>query len=56
MWETIAAGQIWRGEVYNRRKDGTVYPEEMTITPVRDAGGAITHFIAVKQAVSDRNK
>lgn len=56
MWETITAGQTWRGEVYNRRKDGTIYVEEMTITPVRVAGGAITHFIAVKQDVTERKE
>jgi PAS domain S-box-containing protein len=49
LWETIAAGRIWRGEICNRRKDGTLYTEEMTITPVRAAGGEITHFIAIKQ-------
>ena len=34
MWETILAGGVWRGELYNRRKDGSIYLEEMTITPV----------------------
>lgn len=50
MWETIAAGKTWRGEVCNRRKDGQLYAEEMTITPVRAGDGEITHFIAIKQA------
>ena len=36
MWEQLKAGEVWRGEMYNRRKDGTLYPEEQTITPVRD--------------------
>jgi PAS domain S-box-containing protein len=54
MWETILAGDIWRGEVVNRRRDGTRYTEEMTITPVRGAGDGITHFIAVKQDVTQR--
>lgn len=49
LWETISAGRIWRGEICNRRKDGTLYTEEMTITPVRASGGEITHFIAIKQ-------
>jgi len=52
MWETILAGGVWRGELVNRRKDGSVYPEEMTITPVRDSAGAITHFIAIKQDIT----
>lgn len=50
MWETIIAGGTWRGEVCNRRKDGQLYAEEMTITPVRAGDGEITHFIAIKQA------
>ncbi len=49
MWTTLLAGRVWSGEVINRRKDGEVYPEDLTITPVRDAGGEITHFIAIKR-------
>jgi PAS domain S-box-containing protein len=52
MWETILAGGVWRGELVNRRKDGSLYPEEMTITPVRDSAEAITHFIAIKQDIT----
>src|SRR5271165_264235 len=54
MWETLQKGHIWRGEVVNRRKDGKLYIEEMTITPVRDDGGEVTHFIAIKQDVTQR--
>lgn len=54
MWRTILAGQPWRGEVINRRKNGEIYNEEMTVTPVVSPSGAITHFIAVKQDVSER--
>jgi len=54
MWDTILAGDVWRGELVNRRKDGSLYSEEMAITPVRQAGGAITHFIAIKQDISER--
>ncbi|MFQ5616737.1 MAG: histidine kinase dimerization/phosphoacceptor domain -containing protein, partial [Anaerolineales bacterium] len=43
-------------ELTNRRKDGNLYPEEMTITPVRDAGGEITNFIAIKQDISERKR
>ena len=56
LWETILAGQTWRGEITNRRKDGTLYPEEQTITPVRDEGGQITHFIAIKEDISERKR
>ena len=52
LWKTILAGEIWHGELINRRKDGTHYTAEMSITPVRDPGGAITNFIAIKQDVT----
>jgi PAS domain S-box-containing protein len=54
MWQTILAGRVWQGEVVNRRKDGTTYVEEMTITPVTGAFGEIAHFIAIKQDVTVR--
>jgi len=56
MWQTITSGQIWRGELINRRKDGSLYAEEMTITPVRSHEGEITNFIAIKQDVSERKR
>lgn len=56
MWQTILAGDIWRGEVVNRRKDGTLYTEEEAITPVWDEHGRMTHFIAIKQDISERKQ
>ncbi len=56
MWATILAGRVWRGELVNRRKDGTFYPEEMTITPVLGRQGAITNFIAIKQDLTGRKQ
>ena len=53
MWDTVLAGRVWRGEMTNRRKDGTHYPEELTITPVHNDGGEITHFIAIKRDLSN---
>ena len=53
MWTTILAGEVWEGEVTNRRKDGTLYRENQTITPIRNPEGEITHFIAVKQDLTD---
>ena len=44
MWDTILDGRIWRGELINRRKDGSLYTEDMTITPVRHANGVIASF------------
>ncbi len=49
LWETVLAGAIWRGEITNRRKDGTLYHEASTITPLRDESGRVTHFIAIKE-------
>jgi len=56
LWQTILAGRVWRGEIVNRRKDGSLYTEEMTATPVRDAGGEIAHFVAIKQDVTERKR
>jgi len=56
LWETIVAGNVWRGELHNRRKDGTVYVEEQTITPVKSPDGEIRHFISIKQDVTARKQ
>jgi PAS domain S-box-containing protein len=56
MWEMILAGRVWHGDLVNRRKDGTLYDEEMTITPVRDTQGEISHFIGIKQDVTERTQ
>jgi two-component system, cell cycle sensor histidine kinase and response regulator CckA len=54
LWRRIRGGNVWRGRMTNRRKDGSLYPEEQTITPVRGTDGCITHFIAVKEDVTRR--
>ncbi|MFC1746688.1 PAS domain S-box protein, partial [Candidatus Riflebacteria bacterium] len=54
LWEAVKVGKVWRGEMINKRKDGTLYPEEMTITPVRDAKGRLCSYIAIKQDISQR--
>jgi diguanylate cyclase (GGDEF)-like protein/PAS domain S-box-containing protein len=58
LWSTISSGKLWKGEIVNRRKDGTTYTEEMTITPVtQDLGSATdTHFIAIKQDITERRQ
>ena len=53
-WETILAGRTWRGEMINRRKDGSLYTERQAVTPILDASGAITHFVAVKKDITER--
>jgi diguanylate cyclase (GGDEF)-like protein/PAS domain S-box-containing protein len=54
LWNTILSGNVWHGEVVNKRKDGTFYTEEMAIAPVYAENKIITHFIAVKQDISAR--
>lgn len=56
MWETIRAGKVWRGEFINKRKDGTLYMDEATITPVKDDAGNIVQYIAIKQDVTERKQ
>jgi PAS domain S-box-containing protein len=52
LWRTILRGETWHGRFVNRRKDGTLYEEDATISPIRDAAGAITSFIAVNRDVT----
>ncbi|HWR20603.1 MAG TPA: PAS domain S-box protein, partial [Verrucomicrobiae bacterium] len=54
LWETILSGRVWQGETVNRRRDGSLYTEEQTITPVPDERGDIAHFIAIKQDITER--
>ncbi len=54
MWRTVLAGEVWRGELVNRRKDGSLFTVEHCITPVKDSSGAITHFVAVSQDITAR--
>ncbi len=52
MWATLKRGVVWEGRFINRKKDGSLYTERASISPVRDAAGAITHFVAVKRDIS----
>ncbi len=56
LWATLTAGKLWHGEFMNRRKDGTLYMEEATIAPVRDASGKITNYIAIKYDITERRQ
>jgi two-component system, cell cycle sensor histidine kinase and response regulator CckA len=56
MWKTILSGEVWKGEIENRRKDGSLYFEEMTITPVYQSQKEISHFIAIKNDITDQKK
>jgi PAS domain S-box-containing protein len=52
MWEVLKRGQVWHGHFSNKRKDGKLYEEEATISPVRDATGTIVNYVAVKRDVT----
>ncbi len=56
LWETILAGHTWRGELTNRRKDGSIYVGEQTITPVCSADGVITHFVGIMIDITERKR
>lgn len=54
LWRTVCGGQEWRGEFPNRKKDGTTFWEAASISPVRDEAGNLTHFIAVKEDITEK--
>jgi PAS domain S-box-containing protein len=54
LWGMITAGQEWRGEFHNRRKNGDLYWESALITPIRDEKGKISHFLALKEDITQR--
>jgi len=56
MWETISAGKVWTGEFHNKRKDGSIYWEEATISPIKGSDGGIINYMAVKEDVTERKK
>jgi PAS domain S-box-containing protein len=56
LWKTIKSGKTWQGEIINRRKDGTLYTEWMTITPVLDPAGAVVSYIAIKEDITERKR
>ena len=56
MWSTMLSGKIWSGELINKRKDGQLYAEEQTITPVLDQNGNVSNFIAIKIDITGRKE
>lgn len=56
MWTTILSGEVWRGEIVNRRKDGSFYYDELVIAPVKDGAGRICNFVAVNQDITARKQ
>ncbi len=56
MWTVLSAGKVWSGHLINKRKDGTLFEESATISPVRDRGGQIVNYVAVKRDVSNERR
>jgi PAS domain S-box-containing protein len=56
LWQTIAAGGEWSGEFLNKAKDGSLFWERALITSIKDENGRITHYLAVKEDITDRKK
>lgn len=54
MWATLSHGEVWRGELINRRKDHSEYVEFATITPIRQPDGQITHYLAIKEDITEK--
>jgi len=56
LWEALSQGQPWKGEFFNRRKDGSEYVEFAIITPIRQPDGRITHYVAVKEDITEKKR
>jgi PAS domain S-box-containing protein len=56
LWQTITAGKEWRGEFHNKKKNGELYWESASISPIRDLAGRITHYVAVKEDITARKQ
>jgi PAS domain S-box-containing protein len=56
LWETVSTGNVWRGEFCNKNKAGEIFWESASIAPVQDANGKITHYVAVKENITEKKK
>lgn len=56
MWKSILATDAWEGEIYNKRKNGEIYPDYLTITAVKDANGIVTHFVGTHMDITLRKQ
>ncbi|ATX79077.1 PAS domain S-box-containing protein [Mariprofundus aestuarium] len=53
MWKTIKSGEVWQGEIIEKRKNGSFYPAMLTISPIRASDGEITHFVGIHEDLSE---
>lgn len=56
LWETISSGEVWKGRLVNRRKDGTPYLADLTVVPVLDEAGKVRHFLGLHHDVTDQHQ
>eukprot|EP01035_Chromulina_nebulosa_P045863 gene45863-biopygen31727 len=56
MWETLAAGRVWRGPLHNKKKNGELFVENAIIAPVADEAGHVTHYVALKEDITERQR
>ncbi|MFQ5752556.1 MAG: PAS domain S-box protein, partial [bacterium] len=56
LWDTITSGREWRGEFHNKKKSGELYWESASISPIKNDAGTITHFLAIKEDITDRRR
>jgi two-component system cell cycle sensor histidine kinase/response regulator CckA len=56
LWATITSGRVWQGEFHNKRKNGELFWESATISPVENREGASTHYMAIKEDITERKK
>ncbi|WP_347839828.1 DUF2153 family protein [uncultured Draconibacterium sp.] len=56
MWAKLTEGKIWKGEIINKRKNGEHYPENLTISPIFNSENELTHYVAIKEDISEQKK
>ncbi|MDO9424032.1 MAG: PAS domain S-box protein [Methylobacter sp.] len=56
MWAHLTRGEVWKGELINRRKDGSEYVESILISPVHDSNGQVTHYLGIKEDITERKR
>lgn len=56
LWDTVSHGKTWKGEFLNKRKDGSEFVEFAVVTPIRQGDGAITHYVAVKEDITEKKR
>jgi len=56
LWGSLLCGQVWRGELINKRKDGSIYTELAIISPIRQPDGRVTHYLAVKSNITEQRR